>query len=124
MRFGVWDHMPQLPGQATAALYQEHLEQIVAAERLGLDEYWLAEHHFSPGYSCLPAPNVVLAAAVALTRRIRFGVLINVVPFHDPIRLAEETNVLDQLSQGRMMLGLGRGMRAVEYAQFGIPMEE
>ena len=124
MRVGVWDHMPLLPGQEPGDLYVDHLEQIVEADRLGFDEYWLAEHHFSPHYSCLPAPNLVLAAAAMRARRIRLGVLINVLPFHNPIRLVEEINTLDQLSNGRAMLGLGRGMRMVEYDGFAIATEE
>lgn len=124
VRFGVWDHMPLLDGQTPAELHAEHLDLMVEADELGFDQYWLAEHHFSPHYSCLPTPHMVLAAAAMRTTRLRLGVLINVLPFHDPIRLVEEINTLDQLSGGRAMLGLGRGMRAYEYERLGIAMAD
>jgi hypothetical protein len=69
-------------------VYAEHMEEWVAAERLGFDCVFLSEHHFT-AYNLLPSPNVMLGALAARTERIRLGVMVNVVPFHEPLRLAE-----------------------------------
>ena len=69
--------------------YAEMLDQITLAEALGFGECWFAEHHFTD-YSLLPSPNVMIAAALQRTTRMRFGNYVNVLPFHHPLRLAAE----------------------------------
>jgi alkanesulfonate monooxygenase SsuD/methylene tetrahydromethanopterin reductase-like flavin-dependent oxidoreductase (luciferase family) len=94
-----------------------------AAERAGLDTFWLAEHHFHAGGLC-PSPPVLLAAIGAETTRIRLGVMVSVLPFHDPVDLAEQYALLDQLVNGRLRMGVGSGYIAEEFAGFGLDPAE
>jgi alkanesulfonate monooxygenase SsuD/methylene tetrahydromethanopterin reductase-like flavin-dependent oxidoreductase (luciferase family) len=99
--------------------YAEVLDLAECAEAGGLSALWIAEHHFQPGGLC-PSPPVLLAACAARTRRIRLGVLVGVLPFHRPIELAEEYAMVDQLTHGRLNLGLGSGYIPLEFEGFGI----
>ena len=89
------------------------------ADRAGLHSFWVAEHHFHEGGLC-PAPSVLLAALAAQTQRIRLGVLVSVLPFHNPIEVAEQYALVDRLSGGRLNLGLGSGYIPLELAGFGV----
>ena len=90
-------------------LYQDVVELFVAAEELGFDSGWVAQHHFQPRFGRLPSPLVLLASAASRTQRIRLGVGVVVLGLEDPIRLAEDAAVLDALSGGRLDLGVGTG---------------
>ena len=103
-------------------IYAETLDQIALAERLGFGECWFAEHHFTD-YSVLPSPNLMIAAALQQTERMRFGNYVNVLPFHNPARLAAEAAMLDNLARGRFDFGIGKGVRPGEFAKFGLPFE-
>ena len=88
------------------------IEQIELAEGLGYDEIWLTEHHFSQyGRAAVPA---LAAQAIARTSRIRVGAAIVVLPFHHPVRVAEDWATLDHMSQGRVDVGIGRGNQPAE----------
>ena len=104
-------------------IYAETLEQIALAERLGFVECWFAEHHFTD-YSVLPSPNLLIAAALQRTERMRFGNYVNVLPFHNPLRLAAEAAMLDNLARGRFDFGIGKGVRPGEFAKFGLRFED
>jgi alkanesulfonate monooxygenase SsuD/methylene tetrahydromethanopterin reductase-like flavin-dependent oxidoreductase (luciferase family) len=104
-------------------VYGEHLEEWTAAERLGYDAVFLTEHHFT-AYNLLPSPNVMLAALAARTTELRIGAMINVVPFHEPLRLAEEGAMLDVLSGGRLEVGVGRGIDYQEVVKLGMDFDE
>jgi alkanesulfonate monooxygenase SsuD/methylene tetrahydromethanopterin reductase-like flavin-dependent oxidoreductase (luciferase family) len=88
------------------------------AERLGFDSFWLPESHFLP--EARPAPLLELAAAAAVTRELRLGVTSYLLPIRHPLLVAEEVAVLDRLSGGRLVLGLGRGFRADLFSAFGV----
>src|SRR6185436_7110306 len=103
--------------------YGEMLDQIALAETLGFGECWFAEHHFTD-YSLLPSPNLMIAAALQRTTRMRFGNYVNVLPMHHPLRLAAEAAMLDNLAQGRFDFGVGKGVRPGEFAQLGIKFED
>ena len=116
--FSVVDHYADgLRDKAT--LYRELIEQIVLADRLGFDTAWIAEHHFVD-YGIVPNPAVLLAHLAARTTRIKLGPAVAVLPFRDPRLLAEDFAMLDQLSGGRAVLGVGSGYVAPEYAGFGL----
>jgi probable F420-dependent oxidoreductase len=103
--------------------YRETLDLVRLAEALGFDSAWVSEHHgASDGY--LPSLLPMLAAFAAVTERIRLGTGIVLTPFHDPLRLAEDAAVVDQLSEGRLILGLGLGWREEEFRMFGVPTAE
>jgi alkanesulfonate monooxygenase SsuD/methylene tetrahydromethanopterin reductase-like flavin-dependent oxidoreductase (luciferase family) len=105
------------------AVYLEHIDEWLAAERLGFDGIFLSEHHFT-AYNLLPSPNVMLGALAARTERIRIGAMINVLPFHEPLRLAEEAAMLDVLSGGRLEVGVGRGIDFQEVRRLGMDFDE
>jgi alkanesulfonate monooxygenase SsuD/methylene tetrahydromethanopterin reductase-like flavin-dependent oxidoreductase (luciferase family) len=104
-------------------LYAETLDFTALADRLGYDEVWLTEHHFAEdGYS--PALLPIAGAIAARTRRIRIGTKVLLMPFHNPVRLAEDAIAVDLISNGRLDLGIAAGYRDEEFAGFGIPRDE
>src|SRR5438270_9925790 len=109
MRFGTFSYNQARPWVSERQAFEELLEQILLTERLGFDEAWFAEHHHSD-YGMLASPNLIVAALAHRTRRLRLGNLVNALPLHDPIRLAEEVATLDILTGGRLNVGLGRGV--------------
>ncbi len=129
MRFGVfYEHQlpkPWGPGDE-ARLFHEALEQVVLADTLGFDHAWEVEHHFLDEYSHSSAPEVFLAAAAALTRRIRLGHGIRQVIANDnhPARTAECLATLDIISRGRVDFGIGEGATRLELGGFHIPAKE
>lgn len=96
-------------GKPAAEVYAELLDEIQAAEDLGFDGVFLAQHHFGTDFRRLPSPLVLLAAAARRTTRIELGTAISTIAFGDPLRFAEDVAVLDELSAGRVQLGLGTG---------------
>jgi alkanesulfonate monooxygenase SsuD/methylene tetrahydromethanopterin reductase-like flavin-dependent oxidoreductase (luciferase family) len=100
-------------------LYRDYVELFVAAEELGFDSGWVAQHHFEPAVGGLPSPFPFLAAVAARTRRIRLGTAVVTLPLEDPIRVAEDAAVLDALSGGRLELGVGSGTDPATFAVFG-----
>jgi alkanesulfonate monooxygenase SsuD/methylene tetrahydromethanopterin reductase-like flavin-dependent oxidoreductase (luciferase family) len=109
-------------GQSLAALYRDHLEEAVLAEELGFDCVWASEHHFSPD-AWSPAPFPFLAAVAARTERVRLGTYVLLLPLHNPLRIAEDVAVLDNISGGRVDLGVGVGSSPAEFRTFGVPIE-
>src|SRR5262245_18910810 len=122
LRFGVaYDFRnPPDSGIPNPKLYAQVLEQVAFADRLGFDLVWLTEHHFVDD-AYLPSFAVVAGAIAARTSRIRISTDIALAPFHHPLRLAEDLAVLDNLSGGRMELGLGLAYAPHEFRAFGIP---
>ncbi len=115
--------IPQGSARTFAQEYRETLELVRLAEALGFESAWVSEHHgVSDGY--LPSLLPMLAAFASVTERIALGTGIVLTPFHDPLRLAEDSAVVDQLSDGRLLLGLGIGWREEEFRMFGVPMRE
>ncbi|HEX6513727.1 MAG TPA: LLM class flavin-dependent oxidoreductase, partial [Chloroflexota bacterium] len=109
---------PELDGPAPR-LYASWREQAAAAEDLGYDTLWLTEHHFRNFGGMLPNPQVLLAAIAATTSRIRLGTAVTIMPLHHPIRIAEDMAMLDNISGGRIDVGVGRGMPHLEYEIYG-----
>jgi natural product biosynthesis luciferase-like monooxygenase protein len=126
MKFGLFYQLPCSTTQDAATRYQETIKQIVYAEALGFDTAWLAELHFNPLFSIMPAPLLVAAALAQRTTRIRLGTAVLLLPLQHPVRTAEEAAVVDLLSQGRLELGVGRGMIAIhfQFQGFNVPREE
>jgi alkanesulfonate monooxygenase SsuD/methylene tetrahydromethanopterin reductase-like flavin-dependent oxidoreductase (luciferase family) len=116
--FSVCDHHPAL-GRGIEAFYRELLGHAELAEELGYDAYWIAEHHFHE-YGVVPNPAAFLAAIAAHTERLRVGPAVSVLPFRDPVQVAEDYAMLDQLSGGRLNMGVGSGYLPHEFAGFGV----
>ncbi|MBI1885847.1 MAG: LLM class flavin-dependent oxidoreductase [Chloroflexi bacterium] len=123
MKFGTF-HLFQKPqGWSDVDVYRNELDQIRLAEDLGFDAVWLAEHHFQ-WYGVAADLMVIAGWVAARTQRVRIGTAIVVLPFHHPLRLAEQAAMVDIMSEGRLDFGIGRGYQAAEYAGFGISMDE
>jgi alkanesulfonate monooxygenase SsuD/methylene tetrahydromethanopterin reductase-like flavin-dependent oxidoreductase (luciferase family) len=113
------------PGRSAEAVYRELVETFVAAEELGFDGGWVAQHHLRDDYGRLPSPLVLLGAVAMRTTRIELGTAVTVLPLEDPVRLAEDVAVLDALSNGRVQLGLGSGGANTEaFPAFGRQAEQ
>src|SRR5258708_39854453 len=115
MRFGTYSFLQAPPSLTHAEVFRREIEQMAWTEELGFDSIWLTEHHFIEyGLSVSPA---VLAAAVAMrTQRVRIGLAAAILPFHDPVRLAEEMAMVDILCGGRPHRGAGEGDRPGDVA--------
>jgi alkanesulfonate monooxygenase SsuD/methylene tetrahydromethanopterin reductase-like flavin-dependent oxidoreductase (luciferase family) len=114
--FSVNDHHPRLP-RTVPELYQQVMHNCELAERLGYDTFFCAEHHFHE-YGVVPDPAVLLSALAQRTRRIRLGTAISILTFHDPRRIAETYSMLDMMSGGRLVFGVGSGYLSHEFTGF------
>lgn len=117
--FGLFDWIDSDGVRDPGQLYRERLDLLADAEDLRFDIYHLAEHHVTP-LGLVPSPSVFLAAAAMRTSRIRLCPLVYVLPLHQPVRLAEEIAMLDQLSGGRLEIGFGKGGNPYELIAYGI----
>lgn len=115
--FGIFDWCDHRPGVPLSQLYDERLEMVALAEEVGFRYYQLAEHHSTP-LGAAPSPNVLLAAIAKATTTLRFGPLCWLLPLYEPLRLYEELCMLDQLSHGRLEVGIGRGVSRHEVGFF------
>jgi alkanesulfonate monooxygenase SsuD/methylene tetrahydromethanopterin reductase-like flavin-dependent oxidoreductase (luciferase family) len=106
-----------------AEFMRKELDYCVKAEALGFDSVWLTEHHFS-NYGLIADPLQALSYIAARTTRVRLGTAVLVLPWHDPVRLAEQAILADHLSDGRLVLGLGRGLAKHEFEGFRVPLAE
>jgi alkanesulfonate monooxygenase SsuD/methylene tetrahydromethanopterin reductase-like flavin-dependent oxidoreductase (luciferase family) len=122
LEVGIFDWIDASAGDP-ADVYERHLRVAEFADRTGFERYHVAEHHGTP-LGLAGSPNVFLAAVAARTARIRLGPLVTLPPVFHPLRLIEETAMLDQLSRGRYDLGVGRGSVSFELTYFGLePVE-
>ncbi|HTI81161.1 MAG TPA: LLM class flavin-dependent oxidoreductase [Acetobacteraceae bacterium] len=118
MQFGVFDHMDR--GAAPLdRFYAERLRLVEAYDRAGFYGYHVAEHHSTP-LGVAPCPGIWLSAVAEHTEQLRFGPLVYLLPLYHPIKLLEEICMLDQISQGRFLLGVGRGISPIELRYYGI----
>ena len=123
MKVGIALNMLQKQGRSDAEVFAEHLALGDLAEPLGFDSLWSLEHHFT-GYAMSPSPTQLLSYYAGRTKRIALGTAVIVLPWHDPVRVAEQIALLDVLCGGRCLFGFGRGAASVEYAGFRVAMEE
>ena len=122
LAIGLFDQI-EWEDRSASEVYDEHLALIGYAEAAGFYCYHLSEHHGSP-LSLTPSPNLLLAAASQRTQRIRLGSLVHTLTYYDPMRLAAEINMLDHLMHGRLELGVGRGISALEATFFDVTSVE
>ena len=116
---GLFDWVDADGVRPAGQLYRERLDLVAYAESCGFDVYHLAEHHGTP-LGLVPSPSVFLAAAAMRTSRIRLCPLVYVLPLYLPARLAEEIAMLDQLSEGRLEIGFGKGGNPYELLAYGV----
>src|SRR5258706_2400025 len=120
--FSVNDHYPRLE-RTVPQLYQQVVHSCGLAGRLGFDTFFCAEHHFHE-YGVVPDPAVMLSALAQRTKRIRLGTAISILTFHDPRRIAETYSMVDMMSGGRLVFGVGSGYLAHEFVGYGIEPKE
>ncbi|MEU1972164.1 LLM class flavin-dependent oxidoreductase [Microbacterium sp. NPDC019599] len=111
-------------GRDLAETYRNALELFVAADELGFDSGWVAQHHFGGGEADgLASPWIFLANAAARTQRIHIGTAVTLIPLHHPVQLAQDVGVLDAITGGRVELGVGTGFDRVAYGVYGEDFE-
>lgn len=116
-KFGIFDHIEDIPGTATSQLFKDRLALIKMADEAGFAGYYLAEHHGSD--LCMaPSQEVFIAAASQVAKNIRLGPMVKLLPMHHPVRIIEDMCVLDQLTEGRLDFGVGRGAVPIEHHWF------
>jgi len=120
MDFGIFNLMgARQPDKPTAQVFGEVAEQTKLADTLGYTIAWFAEHHFS-NYCLCASPLMMVAHCASITKRIRLGTAVVVLPLYNPARLAAEIATADALSNGRLMLGIGAGYQPYEFERFGV----
>ncbi|SFL31759.1 LLM class flavin-dependent oxidoreductase [Geodermatophilus ruber] len=123
LEFGLFDWIDAHTGVPTAQTYDARLRVLAEADRGGFSTYHIAEHHGTP-LGLAPSPSVFIAAAARETERIRLAPTTFIVPLYDPLRLVQEIAMLDQLSHGRLDVGVGKGSSPIEAAMYGLTPQD
>jgi alkanesulfonate monooxygenase SsuD/methylene tetrahydromethanopterin reductase-like flavin-dependent oxidoreductase (luciferase family) len=122
--FGMFHEFQRTAGVTDEEAFATSFEEIDAAERWGLDAMWLAEIHVNPERSVCSAPLTLAGAIAARTKQMKVGTGVQVLPLCHPLRLAEEAATVDQISQGRLIFGIGRSGFPRTYEAYGVPYGE
>ena len=123
MELGLFLEFPVREGSTENQAFKESFALVDQAEGLGVPSVWMAEYHFNPG-RVLASPVTILSAIAGRTQRIRIGTAVLLLPLANPVRVAEEIATLDQISDGRVEFGVGRGTFPNVHEGFGVPFEE
>src|SRR5499433_4543311 len=124
MEFGIFNLMGSRdPAKPTAKVFGEVAEQTKRADELGYTIAWFAEHHFS-NYCLCASPLMMVAHCASITKTIRLGTAVVVLPLYNPARLAAEIATADALSNGRLVLGIGAGYQPYEFERFGVDIAQ
>src|SRR3954468_10110400 len=122
LEFGIFDHVDR-HDQPLKDFYEDRFKLIEAYDRAGIYGYHCAEHHSTP-LGMAPSPSVYLSAVGQRTKRLRFGPLVYTLALYHPLRLAEEICMLDQMSRGRLMVGVGKGISQIELGYYGVDYDK
>ncbi|MFV0309087.1 MAG: LLM class flavin-dependent oxidoreductase [Desertimonas sp.] len=123
LKFGLFLPPMHPTGQNPTLTLQRDLKLAEHLDELGFDEFWVGEHH-SSGFETIASPEVFIAAAAERTSRIKLGTGVNSLPYHHPLILADRILMLDHLTRGRMMFGVGPGQLASDASMLGIVVDE
>ena len=124
MHLGIFNLMSKRDrAKPTREVYANMCEQVRLAESCGFEIAWFAEHHFT-NYCLCPSPLTMATYMAGQTSRIKLGCAVIVAPLYEPLRLLEDIAVLDQISDGRLVLGLGSGYQRYEFHKFGLELDE
>ena len=123
MKVGMTLQLTSFGDKPDLETYQDELSLMEMSEGLGFDSVWALDHHFT-GYVMSPDPTQLLSYVAGRTKRLQLGTAVIVLPWHDPVEIAEKIALLDVVSGGRTIFGFGRGAATVEYNGFRINMEE
>jgi alkanesulfonate monooxygenase SsuD/methylene tetrahydromethanopterin reductase-like flavin-dependent oxidoreductase (luciferase family) len=123
MKLAIWSTTTPRENSTYPEMFRHQLEEAELADRIGIDQIWFFEHHLLPT-GPVPSPNLLIAAAARSTTRIRFASMVNILPFRHPLLVAEEAAMLDNLTNGRFDMGLGRGLHPPEFEAFGVDQQQ
>jgi alkanesulfonate monooxygenase SsuD/methylene tetrahydromethanopterin reductase-like flavin-dependent oxidoreductase (luciferase family) len=123
MKLAIWSTTTPRENSTHPEMFRRQLEEVELADRIGIDQIWFFEHHLIQT-APVPSPNLLIAAAARTTSRIRFASMVNILPFRHPLLVAEEAAMLDNLTNGRFDMGLGRGLRPPEFDAFGVDQQQ
>ena len=123
MKFGAFFLLQSPLARPTGEVYAQALGQMQYADDLGFDSVWIAEHHFS-NYGYCPNPLMLAVKAAQVTRRVRIGTAVIVLPFWHPLRLAEDIALADVLTEGRLDVGVARGYQPYEFQRLGLDISQ
>lgn len=123
LRIGIFDWIDQNTSLSLPETYEQRLRMLELADEAGIWGYHMAEHHGTP-LAVAPSPNLFLAAAAQRTQRLRLGPMVQLLPLYNPLRNIEEACFLDNLTGGRLELGVGRGVSPEELAIYGLTSDE
>jgi alkanesulfonate monooxygenase SsuD/methylene tetrahydromethanopterin reductase-like flavin-dependent oxidoreductase (luciferase family) len=124
MQFGLFNLMSQRDRAKPAReIFAEMIDQVRLVESIGFDVAWFAEHHFS-NYCLCPSPLAMATYFAGVTEKIRLGTAVIVAPLYQPLRMLEDIAVLDNLSDGRAVIGFGSGYQQYEFHKFGVELKQ
>ena len=123
MKFGLTFVPYKTSNKSMEEVFRANVEQVLLAEQCGFDSAFMSEHHFLDN-EMLPSPFIALAFLAAATSKIRLGTGVLLMPLHNPLRVAEDAAVLDRISGGRLILGIGQGYRPEEFKGYGRRLED
>jgi len=124
MELGIFSLMPQRDiTKPVGEIYKETIDLIQLAEEIGFDTAWLTEHHFG-NYCMCPSPLMLASNLAARTTTIKLGMAVLVLPLYNPMRLLEEIGMVDQLSDGRLVVGFGSGYQSFEFERFELDLAD
>src|SRR2546426_832431 len=124
MDFGLFTMFSTREGASQFHTFQEWFDVVQVAEDVGLDTLWLGESHFRPQRAVLASPLVGASAVAARTKRIRVGLAVQVLPLVNPLRVAEEAAIVDHISEGRLIFGVGRSSFLESYEGYNVDYAE
>ena len=124
MDFGIFSMFTTREGRTQSQVFKEWFDLVQVAEDLGLDTFWLGESHFRPNRAVLASPLIGASAIAARTTRIRVGLAVQVLPLANPLRIAEEAAIVDHISAGRLVFGVGRSSFLESYQGYNVDYEE
>jgi alkanesulfonate monooxygenase SsuD/methylene tetrahydromethanopterin reductase-like flavin-dependent oxidoreductase (luciferase family) len=124
MDFGIFSMFTTREGRTQSQVFKEWFDLVQVAEDLGLDTFWLGESHFRPNRAVLASPLIGASVIAARTTRIRVGLAVQVLPLANPLRVAEEAAIVDHISTGRLVFGVGRSSFLESYQGYNVDYEE
>jgi alkanesulfonate monooxygenase SsuD/methylene tetrahydromethanopterin reductase-like flavin-dependent oxidoreductase (luciferase family) len=122
--FGIFSMFTTREGRTQAQAFQEWFSLVQVAEDMGIDTFWLGESHFRANRAVLASPLIAASAVAARTQRIRVGLAVQVLPLANPLRVAEEAAMVDHISEGRLVFGVGRSSFLESYQGYNVDYEE
>jgi len=124
MDFGIFSMFNTREGSTQFQTFKEWFDVVQVAEDVGIDTFWLGESHFRPNRAVLASPLIGASAVAARTKRIRVGLAVQVLPLANPLRVAEEAAIVDHISEGRLIFGVGRSSFIESYQGYNVDYEE